>query len=320
MQRAAVDYLKLRVKNEPSTLLEAIRPIFTCGEHLTLDVEEKGRDGWESRRTLMLFDKKLGYMDYGGGHMRGWLRFFMSGEGCAWVHHWELLEGLLKPLKSPELMRVDLKIDFTDGSVTHERVLAAHAEGKFKREKGGRNPMLKKVETSRLQDGKTVYIGARTSPRFIRCYEKGWELLKDVPETWKTDPDMFFDLEDGNGLVRVRDVYRVEVELKAVEDVVLPLACLTDRDGYFAGAAPFCAELVEAAPRRAYALPSEFNEKLALAAAMEHARRQSGGVWRALAKIYGAETVEQKARIFDLMTSGKVSEKLKSAGVLMLDL
>lgn len=294
--------------------------MFTCGEHLSLHDEEHGKDGWEHRKTLKLFDQVLGHMDYGGAHMRGWMRFFMSGEGCGWVEYWNRLEGLLKPLKSPELMRVDLKIDFNDGSVTHERVLKAHQNGEFKRASGGRNPILKKVETSRIQDGRTIYIGARTSPRFIRCYEKGWELLKDVPEGWKKDPDMLIDLEDGSGLVKARDLYRVEVELKAVDGAVLPWACLTDRDAYFAGSAPFCAGLVDAAPRRVYTLPTEFNQKLALAAAVEHARIQSGGVWSALARLYGAETVEQKARIFDLMTSGRVSDRLKQSGVLMLDL
>jgi len=115
-------------------------------------------------------------------------------------------------------------------------------------------------------------------------------------------------------------LYRVEVELKAVDDTVLPWACLTDRDGYFAGAAPFCAGLVEAAPRRMYSLPSEFNQKLALAASVEFGRIQIGGVLSALAAVYGAETDAQKARIFDMLKVGKVSEKLREKGVLMLDL
>ena len=75
-------------------------------------------------------------------------------------------------LQRAELMRVDLKVDTIDGSVSHEKVLEAYKEGRFKREGGGRNPVLKTVETSRVVDGRTAYVGARTSSRFIRCYEK----------------------------------------------------------------------------------------------------------------------------------------------------
>ena len=46
-------------------------------------------------------------------------------------------------LQRAELMRVDLKVDTIDGSVSHEKVLEAYKEGRFKREGGGRNPVLK---------------------------------------------------------------------------------------------------------------------------------------------------------------------------------
>ena len=118
-------------------------------------------------------------------------------------------------LQRAELMRVDLKVDTIDGSVSHEKVLEAYKEGRFKREGGGRNPVLKTVETSRVVDGRTAYVGARTSSRFIRCYEKGWQILSKMalPE-FLMKPNLRVDFDDGLGQRNVRDFYRVEVELK----------------------------------------------------------------------------------------------------------
>lgn len=93
---------------------------------------------------------------------------------------------------------------------------------------------------AQILDGRTVYVGARDGAKYIRCYEKGFEILAKlgIPENIKSSVTK---LEyNGVGMVKVEDLYRVEVEFKDVEKV-LPYAMLNDRDSYFAGANPFCA-------------------------------------------------------------------------------
>jgi phage replication initiation protein len=280
---------------------------------------EKGKDGWEYRRAVTISDITIAYMDYGGESQREWLRFDMSGKGCEWVEDWAGFARLYDVLPTAELRRVDVALDTVDGSVTHDGVLAAYESLQFKRQTGGRNPKMKKIEGSSVCDGRTIYIGARESARFIRCYEKGWERLSKVgfPEQYKK-PDLVVDFEDGHGPLPVADRYRVEVEFKAVDDAVVPWPILIDSDSYFAGAAPFCASLVGVAPRRASPdFPSEFEPKATLAMSMEHCRIAYGGLLRTLVELYG-DTPETKVRLFNELMGFSPSERLIKDGVLML--
>lgn len=320
MRKTGIDYLCFRAKNDPFKVLEAVRPFFTAGHLMELGPTEKGKDGWTYRRPVTISDITIAYVDYGGESQRDWLRFDMSGKGCEWVEDWQGFSRLYDVLPTAQIKRVDVKLDTFDGSITHERVLAAYADLQFKLKTGGRNPKMKKIEGDSVCDGKTVCIGSRkSSPRFIRCYEKGWETLQKIgfPEQYKK-PDMVADFEDGNGALRVADRYRVEVEFKAVDDAVVPWSILVDSDAYFAGAAPFCASLVDAAPRRAApAFPSEFLPKASLAMSMEHCRKAYGGLLRTLLMMYG-DTPEVRARLFKELAGSAPSERLIRDGVLTI--
>lgn len=320
MSKAGVDYLKFRTQSPPLTVFQAIRSAFAGGDDLELELEMPGKDGWKFRRNLKLYGDVVAWIDYGGDSQRGWLRFEMPGKGCGWVCDWGVVAALVGVLERAELMRVDLKVDTIDGSVGHEKVIEAYKQGLFKREGGGRNPVLKTVETSRVVDGRTAYIGARTSSRFIRCYEKGWQVLSKMglPEFFMK-PEICMDFDDGLGMRKVRDFYRVEAELKAVDGVVLPWPCLVERDAYFAGTAPFCAGLVETAPKRVYALPSDFDKKASLFSAVVNCKQSYGGALNALLQLYG-DSMEAKAKIFDMVVGDTVSKRLKEEGVLWLDL
>lgn len=319
MRKTTIDYLRFRAKNTHFEVIEAVRPFFTARDLIELGPEEKGKDGWEKRRAVVLADITIAYMDYGGESQRDWLRFDMSGKGCDWVEDWEGFSKLYEVLLTADIRRVDVALDVVDGSVTHESVLAAYESFQFKRQTGGRNPKMKKIEGSSVCDGRTIYVGARESARFIRCYEKGWEALQKIgfPEQYKT-PELMADFEDGRGVLRVADRYRVEVEFKAVEHVVVPWPILIDSDSYFAGAAPYCASLVDAAPKRTPpGFPSDFMPKATLATTMEHCRIAYGGMLRTLLQLYG-DTPEVKARLFDQLASSYPSERLIREGVLTL--
>lgn len=319
MFKTGIDYLKFRTQSEPLSVFKAIRSAFAGGEDMELDQDMPGKDGWKYRRELKLFGETVAWMDYGGDSQRGWLRFEMPGKGCGWVCDWDVVAGLFGVLLQAELTRVDLKLDTIDGSVSHESVIAAYKSGLFKRQGGGRNPTLKTVETSRVTDGRTAYIGARTSARFIRCYEKGWQVVGKLglPE-FLVKPDLQMDFDDGLGMRDVRNFYRVEAELKAVDGAVLPWTSLVDRDAYFAGSAPFCASLVDAAPRRVYSLPSDFDKKATLVSAMLNCKQSYGGTLNALLQLYG-DSMEAKAKIFDMVVGDAVSKRLKEEGVLWLE-
>lgn len=318
MRKTKIDWFKFRTQSTYAEVFRKVRPAFYGGgDLLELGPEIAGRDGWEYRRQVMIADLPIAAIDYGGASQRGWTRFDMSGKGCAWVDDWSALEAVKNDLEACELRRLDICLDTFDGSVTHEMVLKAHEQGEFKRPEGGRNPKLKKVESSCETDGRTIYVGSRSSYRFIRCYEKGWEQVgkMGIPDSFiKPGLRVAFEGE----MVKPEDYYRVEVEFKATDDMVIPWPAVTDSDSYFAGASPFCERLIGVAPKRAQAIPSELEPKAVLASQMEHARRAYGGLFRTLLELYGNDQ-ETKARLFDELSSDKPSDRLIREGVLTVN-
>ena len=321
MKKTFIDYLRFRFKASPFDALQAVWPAFgfSVSDLVTLGGEEKGKDGWECRRPILLADEEvLGWVDYGGEWQRGWSRWDMSGSGCAWISSegWRHLVDSL-PGIGAELRRVDVALDVFDGQVGHDDVLAAYDAGRFKRPHVGRSPKLKKVETSCPTDGRTIYIGSRESARFIRCYEKGWELLSKakVPEGFKKASNGFYFRP--NTPSSPADYYRLEVELKAVDDVVIPWRILVDPDAFFAGAAPWFESLVDSAPIRTQGPPSCFYPRQTLESSMQHCARAYGGLLRSLLELYG-DSVETKAMLFDALCSQNPSDRLVKAGCLSL--
>jgi phage replication initiation protein len=309
--KTTVDWLKFRTAKNPFETLSAVIPAFgSVGELLELGEPSKGKDGWQHRRSVILAgDQTIAQIDYGGESQRGWLRFDMSGTGCEWVQDWGAMEKALESIGA-QLRRVDLALTTHDGSVTHDQVVKAHQDGLFCT--GGRNPKRRDITGSDPRDGRTVYVGARDGAKYIRCYEKGFEILAKLgmPESIKSTVSK---LEyNGVGMVNVEDLYRVEVEFKDV-DKVLPWAMLTDRDAYFAGANPFCASLLPgASERKVMGLP-DFNAKAALAVQLEHCRRAYGAIIRTAILAHGDERA-----VLAMITGNGPSDRLISAGVLSI--
>ena len=313
LNKTTVDWLRFRTQSDPFQTLEAIRPAFgTVAGLVQLGDHQRGKDGWEHRRPIMLAgDVVLGAVDYGGDSQRGWLRWDMPGGGCEWVQDWAAVAGLVGVLDRAELRRVDLAFTTADpGLVNHEKVLAAHAADLFS--SGGRSPKARIVTGSEPSDGRTVYVGSRKGHKFIRCYEKGWEMMvkAGVPEGVRKQVERVEF--DGLGMVNVADLYRVEVEFKDV-DKVLPFAMLTDRDSYFAGANPFCASLLPGAvERKVMGLP-DFGAKAALAVQLEHCRRAYGAIIRTAILAHGDERA-----VMAMIAGEGPSDRLISAGVLSI--
>ena len=315
--KTKIDYLRFRFKKSPFEVFECLRSVFGFldPDLLQLGGSEKGKDGWQLRRPVVLAgDQVIAWIDYGGDSQRGWSRWDMSGQGCSWVSDWRAAADCLNGMGA-ELRRVDIALDFFEGEVGHDSVLAAYEAGAFCR--GGRPPKMRKVEGSCPTDGRTIYIGSRESSKFIRCYEKGWELLAKakVPEGFKTASSGFYFRR--NTPSSPADYYRLEVELKAVDGFFIPLDILTNPDSFFSGAAPYFESLVESAPSRLVQPPSDFLQVQTLQSSMEHCSRAYGGLLRSLLELYG-DTVETKARLFDALCSQNPSDSLVRAGCLSL--
>lgn len=310
--KTTVDWLRFRTLSNPYETIDAIRSAFgSIGDLLTLEDGGKGKDGWESRKVLTLAgDLAVAYLDHGGESQRGWLRFDMPGTGCEWVQDWAYMAGTHGRLDHAEVRRADLALTIFDGSVTHEKVIEAHAAGRFSC--GGRSPKMKQITGSDPKDGRTVYVGARESEKYIRCYEKGYELLAKhkVPEWIKKDASQLY--YDDIGLVDIDKLYRCEVEFKASSTKVLPWTMLTHGDEYFAGANPFFASLLpDARERRIQTMP-DFGPKVALQVQAENARKAYGGVIKALMEAYN----EDADFVIKMLTADAPSEKLIKSGVL----
>ena len=312
-----IDYLRFRFTASPFQALEVVRSAlgFVTPDLVDLGGSEKGKDGWQHRRPIILGgDQILGYVDYGGESQRGWSRWDMSGAGCSFVDRWDLLAQSL-PSIGGELRRVDVALDFFEGEVGHDSVLAAYEAGAFCR--GGRPPKMRKVEGSCPTDGRTIYIGSRESSKFIRCYEKGWEMVAKgkVPEGLKAGIESVYFRRGVPS--HPRDYYRLEVELKAVDRLFLPLDVLVNPDSYFSGAAPYFAELVSVAPLRPLEPPTDVQQVLTVSSSMEHCSRAYGGLFRALVELYGDDQAT-KAKLFDALCSDRPSDRLVKAGCLSL--
>lgn len=310
--KTIIDWFKLRTLSDPFFLLESIRPAFgTASSLLTLEDGGKGKDGWAFRKLLkMAGDILIATIDYGGESQRGWLRFDMPGQGCEWVQDWQKIAALHGILDTAEIRRCDLALTFFDGSVTHEKVLQAHAANLFSC--GGRQPKMKKIEGSDPRDGRTVYVGARDSEKFIRCYEKGFELMaKNRFPEWIKNSCNAIEF-DGVGMVDPAKIYRCEVEFKASSNKVLPWTMITDGDHFFAGANPFFASLLPGVKERRVQTMPDFGPKVALQIQAENLRKSYGGVIKALMDSYN----DDADLVIRMLTSDAPSERLIKDGVL----
>ena len=319
--KTTIDWFKFRCKLNPFELFDLIRPAFgTVGFMLELRTGVKGRDGWSFGADVVLPDAcTIAHIDYGGESQRGWVRFDMSGEGCGWVQDWAAVEALdvTFGLNECDIKRIDIAFTTADPSVASDAiVLAAFEAGLFSC--GGRPPCMKSVTNSDPCAGATRYIGKRENHKFLRCYEKGWELLKDLPKSaeFLRKPGVSFAV-DHLGVVNAADLYRVELELKDV-DKYIPWSVIGRRDEVFAGAYPFCASLIPDAPHWVMNELPSFKPKAALLQALGNAFRAYGRTWKAAHMAYGGDDAALLS-IARAMLASEPSRRLVDAGVLTVE-
>lgn len=316
--KTTIDWLKFRCKLNLLDLVERVRPAFgSVGEMLELRTGAKPRDGWLYAAELVLPDTTIAHIDYGGESQRGWVRFDMPGSGCEWVQDWAALQAFGESLDECDIKRIDIAFTTDDSSVVNDAmVVSAFEAGLFGC--GGRPPAMQSIINSDPCAGKTRYIGNRKSHKFLRCYEKGWELLKSLPDSaeFLRKPEVRIAV-DHMGMVNAADLYRVELEMKDVEKFI-PWTVIGRRDDVFAGAYPFCAALLPDAPHFVMQELPSFKPRAALLEALGNAFRSYGGTWKAAHLAYGGDDAALLA-LARVMLAEEPSPRLVDLGVLTVE-
>lgn len=304
--KTAVDWLRFRTQAEPLDGLEAMRPLFgDLGRHLALEPTGRGVLGFQQGAAVKLADMVVGRVDYGGESQRGWVRWDVPGKGCEWVKDWDALAEV-EALPAAEIRRLDICLTTWSGEVGHDDVVAAHALGRFA--SGGRPPALQQIVSSDPRAGRTCNIGRRDgADKFFRGYEKGWELVGKLPPTLAESCSHI----DG---FAVEGIYRCEVELKA-ENRPIPWEVVERRDQYFAGAYPFCADVLPGVQADILMRRPDRAPQTELAAALENCRIQYGQALYTALAAYGGDIFA----VWDKVVGISHSQALLDAGVLLVD-
>ena len=304
-QKTTVDWFRFRVKEEPRAILEALRPAYGhIGEHLRIQPLERGILGFKQACTINVADMPLGRMDFGGESQRDWVRVDIPGKGCEWLQDWSETRRI-EELDSAQLRRLDIALTTWSGEVNHDQVVQAHKAGRFAT--GGRPPALQQVTSSDPRAGRTCYIGKREADKFMRCYEKGFEMAGKYASRL---PGHVTHIDHK----AVEDIYRCEVEFKAT-GTDIPWEVIERRDQYFAGAYPFCADVLPGVEADILMRRPEREPQIDLMAALDNCRIQFGPtLYTALMAYHGDMTA-----VWDKVIGKHHNQALLDAGVLLVE-
>ena len=304
-QKTTVDWLRFRAQEEPRNILKTMRPMFgEQADYLHLKHLPRGILGFQQGAQIMLADMPIGRMDYGGESQKGWVRTDLSGKGCEWVTDWQQVRSI-EELPLAQVRRLDLALTTWNGEVDHEQVVQAHTAGRFTIR---RPPKLQQILSSDPRQGRTCYIGEREkSDKFMRCYEKGFQMANAYGGKM---PGTITHIAD----CRIEDIYRCEVELKAVTQDI-PWEVIERRDQYFAGAYPFCADILPNVEADILKRRPDREPIVSLAAALENCRVQFGPTLFTALAAYGGDMTA----VWDKVIGDHHSQPLLEAGVLLVE-
>ena len=264
------------------------------GLDLTLESQNKGlwgfSDSWRIKVGTGLDAVQLGLMACGGESQAGRGFFSLSGTGTALVRDWVLCHKMLEALGA-KITRLDVAVDFLSGAYTVEDCRDAYMAGGFQQRQGGVMPSHN-VQGDWFAEGspmgRTFYVGKRKNGKMLRFYEKGKA---------QGDP-----LSTHN---------RAEVELHDT-DREIPLEALLRPAEVFAGAYPWCADIVKAAGFRIATIGSNVEKTVGhLVKCAKNAYGKVIGLLKRLG-LSDSEVVESLTREG---TPGRAAEAVLLAGV-----
>lgn len=302
MSLTSIDWLGSRTQSPPVDCVEALRGSFgSLGSGLRAVPKKRGKQGFDRSDSLLLGDLVIGDMSFGGAAMRGWVWIEITGQGCQWVEDWDRCEDDLSQLRDFQYKRVDIALDTFKREVTHETVVAAHAQGMFTTL--GKPPSMRQIVPSDPYEGRTAYVGKRDQPKFLRAYEKGYEQAQKYP-------GLVIDHFDG---VPIGDWYRLELELKAKQQL-LPDDLIENRDQFFAGAYPYLQSVIDVEPQ-VLKQSRDKNPQRSLESMLRCIRGQYGdSLFTALVAHHG-----DIGAVWEKIVGSKHNQKLLAEGVLMVD-
>ena len=301
-QKTSIDWFRFRTQANPLEVFEALKPLFPDhARFFNLKHQPRGLLGFQQASLICASDFVIGRMDYGGESQKGWVRVDIPGKGCQWMQPDEI--GSVEELPDAQIRRLDIALTTWNGEVTHDMVVAAHEAGRFTTR---RPPNLQQILNS--DGGRTCNIGTREkSDKFMRCYEKGFEMVSKMGGNL---PGKVTHIEGS----RVEDIYRAEVELKAVSTDI-PWDVVERRDQYFAGAYPFCADVLPGIEPDILKRRPEREAQTSLSAALENCRVQFGPtLFTALHAYHGDMTT-----VWEKIIGYGHNQALIEAGVLLID-
>lgn len=299
--KTTIDWMTFRTQAEPLQALQALKPMFgTLGPDLRLKPLQRGAMGFQQASNVIVADMPVARMDFGGESQRGWVRITVPGKGCGWVQDWSSMQSI-EELPAAELRRLDIALTTWSGEVGHDMIVDAHTRGRFGT--GGRNPDLQQITNSNPIAGRTCYVGKRTSDRFLRAYEKGFEM----------------NAKAGGNLTHIEghaieDIYRTELELKA-GNTDLPWSLIERRDEYFAGSYPFCADLLPGIDADVLQRRPERQPQTDLAVALENVRTQYGATLYTALRAYQGDMTA----VWDKIIGKDHNQHLLESGVLLVE-
>jgi len=301
--KTTIDWCEFRTQAEVPAVVEALRAVYEpMGDLIVIRQCKTGWNGYTQSADVCMGDMPLGMIAYGGESQRGWVQVNLTGRGCEWLLDWSRAEHVFNTSLRCEYKRLDIALTMKDGSVNHQRVIDAFYAGLMKT--GGRAPGMKKLESSDPLAGNTVYIGKRGGNKYLRCYDKGLELLNGKA------PNLNITHIDG---IPVLDIYRVEFEWRSAT-APIPLDCITNRDTYFAGAYPFTAQLLEQ-PFERFVQRREKGPQRELDLALMHIQQQYGRTLFTALVHHGGDI----STVWGKIVGTQHNEKLVAAGVLLVD-
>ena len=303
-QKTDIDWLRFRTQAEPKDVFNSLKPMFpTHAKFFNLKHQNRGLLGFQQAALICADDFVIGRMDFGGNSQKGWVRVDIPSKGCQWMN----LEDLspIQELPSSQIRRLDIALTTWNGEVGHDRVVQAHTDGRFTTR---RPPKLQQIISSDPRAGRTCNIGIREqSDKFMRCYEKGFELLAKLGGNLS---EIRTHIEGS----RVEDIYRCEVEFKA-SSTDIPWDVINRRDQFFAGAYPFCADILPNVDVDSLKRRPALESQISLAAALENARVQFGPTLFTALHAYGGDMTT----VWDKVIGNHHSQPLLEAGVLLVD-
>lgn len=176
-----------------------------------------------------------GHLAIGGQYQRDSFQIYLNGHGCMMANEgWgQRLKDFIEKIDG-EITRADTAADIFDGSYSVEQTKEDHLKGLFKLKNAPQNPSGESrgcwdyKELGIKNKGLSYYIGERSSSKFLRVYQKGYEQGKRLKGS--KEYGEFFEKELSRWV-------RIEAEFKN-SDRIIPTDILINPAQYLAGFAP----------------------------------------------------------------------------------